>query len=221
MSRTNLAAGKNTVAVSAHRLTPATNGTEDNRPKGLNKERCKMTYDNEFLAGNKACEEGYKWAQTQTDRSHEAFLRAAAEENFGYFTWCLTHTFNAPQSVEFAVFCAELVLPIFERKFPADERPRKAIAAAAADAAYAASRAAADEAYAAAYEAEEAEEADEARAAYAAYAAADVALAADAAARAADAAADAARAAAADDAAYAETKQKIVEKAVEILNCEV
>ena len=167
-----------------------------------------MTYDNEFLAKNGACEEGYNWAQTQTDRSHEAFLRAAAEKDFSYFTWCVRASFDRHQSVEFAVYCAELALPIFERKFPDDERPRKAIDAAAA----AAAAAPADAAYAA-------------RAAYAAaraaYAAAYAAYAADAAADAAYAATAAARAAAADDAAYAETKQKIVEKAIEILNCEV
>lgn len=90
-------------------------------------------------------------------------------------------------SVELAIYAAELVLGIFEKKYPKDKRPRKAIEAAkdylknpnkktaraadaAAYAAYAAAYAA-DAAYAAAYAA---------RAAYAAYAAraADVAYAA-------------------------------------------
>jgi hypothetical protein len=87
---------------------------------------------------------------------------------------------------------AEDVLPIFEAKYPKDQRPRKAIEAArklgsSADAAYAAADAAAA---AAAY-----------AAADAAYAAAAAAAAADAAYAAAYAAADAAYAAA--DAAYA------------------
>ena len=162
-------------------------------------------------------------AQTQGDRGHEAFLRAAAEKDFSYFTWCVRASFDKHQSVEFAVYCAELVLPIFERKFPADERPRKAIAAAkaadaakAAKAAYAAADAAADAAYSA-------DAADAADAAADAAARAAVYSAAYAAAYAADAAADAARAARAARAAYAadaETLQKIVEKAVEILSRE-
>jgi len=87
--------------------------------------------------------------------------------------------------VTFAADCAARVLPLFEARFPDDDRPRKAIEAArsgdadAADAAYAA--------------------ADAARAAYAANAA-YAAYAAAYAARAADAAVYAARAA---DAAYA------------------
>ena len=128
-----------------------------------------MIYDNEFLIENGACEECYAWAQTQTDRGHAAFLRAAAEENFSYFTWCVKKSFDKHQSVEFAVYCAELALPIFERKFPDDERPRKAIAAARAAAA---DDAAAASAYSAAYAYD---------AAYAAYASAYAAIAARAA----------------------------------------
>jgi len=103
-------------------------------------------------------------------------------------------------SVAFAIYCAELSLPIFEKRYPKDKRPRQAITAArrwlknptkknadAADAAYAAAYAAANAAAAA--------DAD----AYAAYAAADAAYAA---------AADAAYAA---GAAYArkDVKEKI------------
>ena len=136
-----------------------------------------MTYDNKFLIENEACREGYAWAQTQTDRGHGAFLRAAAEKDFSYFTWCVKKSLDRHQSVEFARYCAELVLPIFERGFPDDDRPREAIAARAE---YAAPACAADRA-----------------AAYAARAAA-----------------------AADEADEAKTIQKIVEKAVEILNGE-
>jgi len=90
--------------------------------------------------------------------------------------------------VTFAADCAARVLPLFEARFPDDDRPRKAIEAARsgdADAAYAA--------YAAYAAACAADAADAYAAAYAVYAAN--------AARAADAAADAARAADAADAA--------------------
>jgi hypothetical protein len=101
-------------------------------------------------------------------------------------------------SVALAVFAAELVLHVFEDRYPGDDRPRKAIAAAKAYlagqlAAYAAAyAAAADAAYAAAADAAYAADADAAYAAYAAAYAADAAAdaaAADAAAAAADAAA--------------------------------
>jgi hypothetical protein len=120
--------------------------------------------------------------------------------------------------VTFAADCAARVLPIFEAKFPDDDRPRKAIEAArlgavaaaaaraadAANAAYAhaAAYAAANAAYAAAAAANAAANAAYA-AAYAAYAAAYAARAAANAAYAAARAADAAYAARAADAARA------------------
>ena len=106
----------------------------------------------------------------------------------------------------FACRCARLVLPIFEEKYPEDDRPRKAIEAAEAfalgqiDKAELA-KAAADAAYVAAH----------AAACVAADAAADAAyFAADAAAcAAACAAADATADAAAYDAAYAAKREEI------------
>jgi len=105
--------------------------------------------------------------------------------------WCLraTEQDGKPAAVELAVLFAESALPIFEAKYPGDNRPRKAIAAAraylrgevaadAADAADAAYAAAADAAYAAAA----ADAAYAAAAADAAYAAAYAAHAARAAA---------------------------------------
>jgi len=107
-------------------------------------------------------------------------------------------------SVKLAIFCAEKVLPIYEKRYPKDDRVRKAIEAAKiylADASEMNRFAAAD---AAARAADAAYAAYAANAAYAAYAAANAAAnaanAAYAAANAANAAYAAARAA---DAAYA------------------
>jgi hypothetical protein len=114
-------------------------------------------------------------------------------------------------SVQLAVFCAEWVLPIFEARNPADERPRKAIQAArdwlsaANDAAYAAHAAeAAHDAHRGAAEA-----AHDARRG-GAYAAHDAAYAAYAAAYAAHDAAYAAYAAHAAAYAYAAKKDLLV-----------
>ena len=48
--------------------------------------------------------------------------------------WCLRvlPDSDRPKIVEFACRCAESMLPHFEKKFPGDDRPRKAIAAARA-----------------------------------------------------------------------------------------
>jgi len=107
------------------------------------------------------------------------------------------------QCVEIAIYSAELVLHIFEKEYPNDDRPRKAIEAAREYLKLKTSAAA----YAA----------DAAYAAYAAYAA-DSAYAASAAARVADAAARAASYAASYAARAAKEIQiKIIKEAVRIL----
>ena len=112
------------------------------------------------------------------------------------------------ESVKLAIFSAELVIDLYEKKYPKDSRPREAIEAAKTylkdpseknrAAAYAAARAAAR-----AVDAADAAYAAYAAARAAAYAAARAAYAADA----ADAAARAARAA-----AYAAAREKILAK---------
>jgi hypothetical protein len=125
---------------------------------------------------------------------------------FDWANWLVVRLLDKQQRVKYAILCAEEVLPIFEKEYPDDDRPRKAIeaarawlknpssenarvAAAARAAANAASAAdAADAAYAAAYAAADAAASAAARAA-AAYAAAAANAASAAAANAASAAA--------------------------------
>jgi hypothetical protein len=124
-------------------------------------------------------------------------------DDFDYDNWLITEILKKDDLVQYAIYSAELVLHIYEKKYPGDTRPREAIKAAkkysedkskfASDAvAYAASAASA-----AAYSAYSAA-ANAVDAAYSAYSAASAA--ADAAYSAASAAADAASAAA--DAAH-------------------
>jgi len=153
-----------------------------------------------------------------------------SEDRFPDANWLIVRIMNKKQKVQYAVFAAEQVLDIYEKKYPNNKAPRLAIEAAkkyinnpckitkknayaaaaaspaadaAADAAYAAA-AAYDAAYAAAYDA-----------AYDAAYAAAYAAAHDA------AYADAYAAAAASDAAYADDadalKTKIINNGINIL----
>lgn len=160
----------------------------------------------EKLSELDACTEGKNFAKGKT------LKKAWAEcERPDWMLWLYRRASNYSQInvVKAAVFAAELVINIFEAKYPGDDRPRKAIeaakrcletpspetqkAASASDAAASyASTAASAAAYAAAYAADAA----------AAYDAADATAAATAAANAAAAASDAA-------AARAEVKKKV------------
>ena len=178
-----------------------------------------------WLEKNNACQSGIDWYKQQgTEDFMELCKRARDAGRFDNFIWCFARRVSRHMAVEWACYCTELVLPIFEKMYPEDKRPRLAIeaaricaikntkknrayAAAAADAAYAAADAAAYAYAAAAYAA--------ALAAAYAYAAADAAALVAAYAYAAAAVDAAARADAA--AARKEAEVKIMDYGIRLL----
>jgi len=158
-----------------------------------------------------ACADGYKWAcGILNDKPMEIkeFLKITSEHRLDWANWVIVRVMTYDQYVSYAVYAAEQVIDIYEKKCPDDKRPRLAIEAAknciglkgdAAWAARAAARAAAGDAEAAAWAARDAAWAAEDAvwaARVAAWAAEDAVWAARVAAWAAEAAAWAARAAA-------------------------
>ena len=167
------------------------------------------------------CKEGWEkllfsLGKTKADDEQLSMKEILDSNGIGDAIWCI-RALDKEVAVNFAIYCSETVLPIFEDMYPDDVRPRKAIEAAknchavTATAAYAATatavaaNAAAIAAYADSYAAaaNAAANAAYAAAAAAANAAAAAAYSAAAAAAAADAAYAAADRAAADRAAYA------------------
>jgi hypothetical protein len=119
-----------------------------------------------------ACSEGMEWAKKYPN-AKEAWEACSSP---AWMIWWLikARRIDKKQSVSIAIYCAELVLPNFVKKYPDDKRPEQAIQAAknwlanpnaasadaAASAAYAASAAAASAAYAASAAAADAADAD-------------------------------------------------------------
>ena len=129
----------------------------------------------EWLESKNACGDGKKWFKKCGEVDHEKIIeKLIKEDRFNWSNWLITKMFSKKDCIKYAVFAAEQVLDIFEKKFPDDKRPRLAIEAAkacidnntsknrktayaAAAAAYAAAYDAADAAaYAAAYDAADA-----------------------------------------------------------------
>jgi hypothetical protein len=142
-----------------------------------------------FLKEKNACSEELQYVIRNNfiglDRI-DFLKKLMGHDKYQWANWLIVRTMTKPQYVAYAIFAAEQVIDIFEKKYPDDKRPRKAIdaakkwlknrtdenaaaadAAAAAYAAYAAYAADDAAAYAAAYAAYAAD----AAAAYAAYAA--------------------------------------------------
>jgi hypothetical protein len=178
-----------------------------------------------WLEKNGACSEGKEWFQNQQETDGVLVIKKLiGEKQYNWANWTIVRLMTHKQKVQYAVYAAEQVIEIFEKKYQNDKRPREAIEAAkaylkdpsdknknaaanAANAAYAAAYAAAyTAAYTAAYAADAAADAAAYAAAYSAYSAysADAAYSAYAAAN-----------AAAND-AYAAAKRK--ELKIKIIN---
>jgi hypothetical protein len=156
-----------------------------------------------WLKDNNACYSGIKfYEKTKTTDPLKLFKIAMENKRYDDINWGISKYLNKKQKVMYAVFAAEHVIKLYEKKYPTDNRPRNAIeaakkyiqkqtkknkiyaadaavdaAAAIADAAsaYAAAIAAAAAADAAADAADDADDdADDAASAYAAAIAADV-----------------------------------------------
>jgi len=85
----------------------------------------------QWLKKKDACIEGVQWFddQEETD-SIKVINKLMKEDNFSWANWTLSELFNRKQRIQYAVYAAKQVLPIFEKEYPEDKRPRKAIEAA-------------------------------------------------------------------------------------------
>ena len=128
-----------------------------------------MIISEQWLKEKSACSSGVDWFVEQKETDGVKVVENLIVANkLQWANWLIVRIMNYKQYVSYAVFAAEQVIDIYERRYPEDKRPRLAIeaakkcidnpsqenkaaaAAAAVYAAAAAAAAAAAEAYAAA-----------------------------------------------------------------------
>ena len=87
-----------------------------------------MEITKEWLTEKSACSEGVKWfnAQKETD-AVKVLKKLIKEKHLDWANWTIVRVMNYKQYVSYAVFAAEQVIDIFEKKYPTDKRPRDAI----------------------------------------------------------------------------------------------
>lgn len=87
----------------------------------------------EFLKEHDACSAGMKYVTEKgyigLDRI-EFINRLISDDKLEWANWLIVLTMTYKQYVSYAVFAAEQVINIFEKKYPEDKRPRNAIEAA-------------------------------------------------------------------------------------------
>ena len=93
-----------------------------------------MKITKEWLKEERACSDGYKWSiDTLKNKPMEdkLFVKKLVKcEHYDWANWIFERIFSKKQSVQYSIFAAEQVIFNFEKKYPNDDRPRKAIEAA-------------------------------------------------------------------------------------------
>jgi len=90
-----------------------------------------MKLTEQWLKEKSACSEGVKWflKQKETD-AVKVLKKLIKEKQLLWANWTIVRVMNYKQRVQYAVFAAEQVIGIYEKKYPDDKRPRQAIEAA-------------------------------------------------------------------------------------------
>ena len=92
------------------------------------KETQLKTITEAWIKERQPCEEGRKWYNSRTDKTPLGLLDGLiAEKRYEWSNWFVSRILDHKDRIRYAVFAAEQVLDIFEKKFPDDKRPRLAI----------------------------------------------------------------------------------------------
>ena len=83
-----------------------------------------------WLKGKGACEEALQEWNNEKDHETITTLQRLIKKNPSWANWLIVRVMTRPQYLRYAIYAAEEVIDIYERKYPKDKRPRKAIEAA-------------------------------------------------------------------------------------------
>ena len=82
----------------------------------------------EWLKEKNACSEAVELFKNQDETEPITVLKKLADiNNWNWANWLIVRLMNYQQFVSYAVFAAEQVIEIYEKKYPIDQRPRLAI----------------------------------------------------------------------------------------------
>jgi len=90
-----------------------------------------MNITTQWLQDKSACINGVIWFKKQSESNSMMILQLLIKQNkLDWANWLIVRLMNYKQAVSYAIYSAEQVIHIFERKHPNDNRPRAAINAA-------------------------------------------------------------------------------------------
>ena len=87
-----------------------------------------------WLKEKDACRDGYEWALKVLDDKPMDVIKfihtLLDDDKWDWANWIIVRVMTRTQYLQYAIFSAEQVIDIYEKKYPKDDRPRKAIEAA-------------------------------------------------------------------------------------------
>jgi hypothetical protein len=90
-----------------------------------------MKITKDLLKKYGACELGIQWFESQSDKTPSVLVNRGLEsEKRSFINWAFSRILSKNNKIRYAIYSAKLALPFFEKRFPDDKRPRKAILAA-------------------------------------------------------------------------------------------
>ena len=92
-----------------------------------------MKITKEWLSEKSACEDGMDWFDRFVKSDSVLVMEGLlSESKLDWANWLIVRLLNRKDKIRYAIFAAEQVISIFEKKCPEDKRPRNAIDAAKA-----------------------------------------------------------------------------------------
>lgn len=87
-----------------------------------------MKITKKWLKVKGACDDGVEWFCSQKEKDGVKVVEALmAEEKYCWADWLIVRIMTRPQYLSYAIFASEQVIDIFEKQYPYDKSPRKAI----------------------------------------------------------------------------------------------
>lgn len=92
-----------------------------------------MNITEKWLGEKCACLDGVKWFKAEKERGAIKVIQKLMIENrFPWANWLIVRVMARKQYLAYAIFAAEQVIDIYEKKYPNNKMPRQAIEAAKA-----------------------------------------------------------------------------------------
>ena len=92
-----------------------------------------MIITKRFLQQKQACQEGIDWVVANCQNKEAVdVIHALMGYKIDWANWLIVRVMTRPQYLTYAIFSAEQVIHIYEKKYPDNKKPRQAIEAAKA-----------------------------------------------------------------------------------------